>query len=381
MKGLKKLVLATAVAAAPFAQAEMTAMNDALLGEMTGQSGVSIELSAQMSIGSFTYTDGDGYKGSAAPLTGTESAGSFTMSTIALGGNGSEIMEADGVTGTGVFRTALDDIKIDIDVDGDQGLIIHLGGTNSGDVLSGGAQAVDFGLSVGSADVNGAVLASDINIEGFLGPIDVIIANDSTINVSAYFEVTNGSMDIDVLGLGISNLTIGDDSAPILSRTYQTKIEDVQDYAEANLDAGTQTAIEASPTYTAVKQQYLDGGADDATASAAALSTLVRGGAVAGVSNMAYVGMTITTGQAGYGSLVGGVKQANVVDNALVISIDNMNMDIAADLTMGTTTVLDAVDLAAGTVTVLAAPAAASLGSIAINDLDLSGTTLKIYGH
>ncbi|MGB3666430.1 MAG: DUF6160 family protein, partial [Bermanella sp.] len=35
MKGLKKLALVTAVAAAPFAQAELTAMDDALLGEMT----------------------------------------------------------------------------------------------------------------------------------------------------------------------------------------------------------------------------------------------------------------------------------------------------------------------------------------------------------
>ena len=366
MKGLKKLVLATAVAAAPFAQAEMTAMDDALLGEMTGQSGVSIELSAELSIGSFTYTDGDGYKGSAAPLTGTESEGSFTMSTIALGGNGD-------ASNPSVDRTKLDDIKIDIDVDGDQGLIIHLGGTNSGDVLSGGDQAVDFGLSVGSVDVNGAVLASDISIEGFLGPIDVVIANDSTINVDAYFEVTNGSMDIDVLGLGISNLTIGDDSSPILSGAYATKISEVQDYAEASLDAGTKTAIEASPTYANVKQQYVDGGADD---SAAALSALVRGGAVAGVDNMAYVAMTITTGSAQYGSLVSGVKQGHLVSNALVIAIDKMNMDISADLTMGTTTVVDASDAS-----VITAPTAASLGSIAINDLNLAGTTLKIYGH
>ena len=45
MKGLKKIALATAVAAAPFAaQAELTAMNDSAMGNVTGQAGVTIEL-------------------------------------------------------------------------------------------------------------------------------------------------------------------------------------------------------------------------------------------------------------------------------------------------------------------------------------------------
>ena len=43
MKGLKKIALATAVAAAPFAaQAELTAMNDSAMGNVTGQAGVTI---------------------------------------------------------------------------------------------------------------------------------------------------------------------------------------------------------------------------------------------------------------------------------------------------------------------------------------------------
>ncbi|MFN2361305.1 MAG: DUF6160 family protein, partial [Marinobacter sp.] len=45
MKGLKKLALATAVAAAPFAaHAELQAMDDSTMGDVTGQAGVTIEL-------------------------------------------------------------------------------------------------------------------------------------------------------------------------------------------------------------------------------------------------------------------------------------------------------------------------------------------------
>jgi len=409
MKGLKKLALASAVAAAPFAQAELVAMDDSVLGEMTGQAGVSIELSAQMSIGSFTYSDTDGIDGNGAPLVGAGAgvAGSFNVRDITLGGNGSEILDPVTGLGTGEFRTALDDIKIDIDVDANEGLVIHLGGTNTFDVLTGGEQAVDFGLSVGSADVNGAVLASNINIEGYLGPIDIQIQNDSTINVDAYFEVTNGSMNIDVLGMGISNLKIGDDAAPLLSGDYADKLADVYNYAAVNQAGVEFTTLEANATATATAASdfatltandpvqadadaqtagFADAAAYQASLDADAATAqgtvnAIIAGATDGVDNMAYVGMTISTGSAQYGGIdnsntAAPVKEGYLVSNALVVAIDAMNMDISADISMGTTTVVNA-----DTGAVLAAPAAASLGSIAINNLDLSGTTLKIYGH
>lgn len=416
MKGLKKLVLATAVAAAPFAQAELTAMDDSTLEGMTGQAGVSIELSAELTIGSFTYTDTDGYTGTGAPVSGTAAAGDFTMSGIALGGT--------GATG------ALDDIKIDIDVDGDQGLIIHLGGTNTLDVLTGGAQAVDFGLSIDNVAVNGATLASGIAIDGFLGPIDVVIANDSTISVDAYFEVTNGAMDIDVLGLGITGLTIGDDASPILSGAYSDKLAKAYNYASVNsaavgnqeftvletnasnaalastAAATTQTDAETAaagwtqdPAPAAVAGEDVNGdtqadldtvATDAATAALAAATTAgqaqgavnaIIAGSTGGVDNMAYVAMTISTVDTQYGGIdnsntAAPVKEGYLVSNALQISIDAMNLDIGATLSMGTTRVVNA-----DTGAELVASAPASLGTIAINDLDLSGTTLKIYGH
>lgn len=357
MKGLKKLALASAVAAAPFAQAELVAMDDAVLETMTGQAGVTIELSANVSVGSFVYTDTDGYVPNALftiedAAGATQTAGTFSMNNIVLGGDGGG---------------ALDDIKIDIDIDGDAGLVIHLGGTNTADVLSGGAQRVDFGLTVGSVAVNSATLASNIAIGGNLGPIDVVIANDSTINVDAFFEVTSGGMDIDVLGMGLTNLTVGDDNAPITtSATYAGAITAAQGLA---VSANAATITGAGDAAVAGMTDADSDGFDDVTgldaaatraAGEAQATAAVEAGAIAGVSNMAYVGMTIQTADTGYFDLA--TASTVVVQNALNISIDAMAMDITADVSLGDN-------------------GARSLGSIAINDLDLSGTSLTIYGH
>jgi len=258
---------------------------------------------------------------------------------------------------------ALDDIKIDIDIDGDAGLVIHLGGTNTADVLSGGAERVDFGLTVGSVAVNSATLASNIAIGGNLGPIDVVIANDSTINVDAFFEVTSGGMDIDVLGMGLTNLTVGDDNAPITtSATYAGAISAAQGLAVSANGA----TITAAGDQAVADLLTADPAADQATQDAAraageaAATSAVEAAAIAGVSNMAYVGMTIQTADTGYFDLA--TASTVVVQNALNISVDAMAMDITADVSLGDN-------------------GARSLGSIAINDLDLSGTSLTIYGH
>jgi hypothetical protein len=442
MKTFKKLALVSAIAAAPFAQAEMVAIDDALMGEMTGQAGITIELSTEVKIGDVIYTDTDGLD---------NGAGSLAISGIRLGG--------------ATAGTALDNIKIDIDVDDTDGLVIHLGATNLSDVLTGNTaitgstnafgevltedgKAVDFGLDVNSVSLNnGANLVSDVHIEGFLGPIDVKIANNGDIDVAAYFEVTNGSLDVDVLGLGITNLTVGQDSSPILTDAeYAADIANFQDYVTtdkyavqvggmqaqnvalaqdgtgngyvaanaANITAAGQNAYDVEYDAQAVTLGYADGAAMDLAADAGHMATAdtaaeatrapteagattsyydagvasvvvadveaatlagVKAQVVGGVSNMAYVGMQITSGAAGYRELNGtdlATWSADdvLVSNSLIIDITAMSMDISMDLTMGS----------AVNQTTLAA-VSTDLGSVVINDLDLSGTQLKIYGH
>ncbi len=394
MKAFKKLALVSAIAAAPFAQAELTAIDDAALSDMTGQAGITIELSTEVNIGSVVYTDTDGL---------ANDAGSLNITGVRLGG--------------ATAGTALDNIKIDIDVDDTDGLVIHLGSQDMAGVLQ-GTNSVDFGLDVASVSLNtGANLVSGVSIQGNLGPIDVKIANSGDIDVDAYFEVTGGSLDVDVLGLGITNLTVGDNSSPILTdAAYQTDIQNFQGYYEAQVTASAtdanviaaaaqapaaatdyQTKATAAATWTDVGGGVDAGGltqvqrddeaaaalivaTDTATAAGtvqlhAAGSAAMQANGVKGVSNMAYVSMQITTGTVGYGKLNGtgpGDWSADTiaVTNALMVTIDAMSMDIGMDLTMGS-----AVN------TTDASVVSTSLGNVVINDLDLSGTTLAIYGH
>ncbi len=397
MKGFKKLALVAAISAAPFAQAELTAMDDSLLSEMTGQAGVSIELDTAITIKSLTYTDTDGGD--------TSASGSLSLNNIAFGG-GTVGGSVDGLHGA-----RLDDIKIDIDVDDTDGLIIHLGGTDNLGALSGSAP-VDFGLSVGSVRTGSVVqdIASDIKIAGNLGPIDIKIDGDGAdaandlISVEAYFEVTSGSLDVDVIGLGIESLKIGQDSSPILasSSAYQQDIKTgiylasqstgspipsiaavdtiiagevntQQNAYAANEDTLAQAAwVEVGTTGVDVNNKTQAEVGSDASAAALANAPLMAGiaeqttvgwlkaalgSAPNNVNNMAYVSMSIATADTGYFDI--DTLSPVAVTNALAITIDSLNIDVSMDLVLGGT----------------------NIGNVAIDDLNMSGTKLFIYGH
>ncbi len=96
MKGLKKVALASAVAAiSAGAQAELKALDDATMGEMTGQAGLTIDVETKWSIGEFAYKD----------------AGFVLLQGISMGGNSNE---------TGPFASSyLDNFRMTIDVAGD----------------------------------------------------------------------------------------------------------------------------------------------------------------------------------------------------------------------------------------------------------------------
>lgn len=305
MKALNKLALAVAISAAPFAQAELTSIDDALLGDMTGQAGISIELTTGVSIGSLVYTDTDGL---ALSKGGSATAGNVTMSNILFGG---------GAVAGGAGGSLFDEVLIDIDVDAVGGIIIHLGGTNTPGVIDGTA-SVDFGLHLDSISASGLnqPLVGNVNIAGRLGPVDVSINNttgEDLVAVKAFFEVTSGNMDVAVAGLGITSLTVGQDSSPIQASPYATAI--------ANL----------------------------ITATASADST--------GVDNMAYAEVTVGTKPVNFFNLATGAGDS--VTNALSIDIVALDMDINMGVSLG----------------------GRDIGTVAINDLNLAGTELNIFGH
>lgn len=210
MKGLKKIALATAVAAAPFAaQAELQAMDDSMMGNVTGQAGVTIELETQVSIGQFTYTD----------------EGTFAVKDINLGGalTSSSQSAADYAAATGAGEL-LDQLKIDIDIADDGDAIIHVGSLQEDG--SGNPIPIDWGFTAGSMELDGnggqnTVLVSNMDAWGLLGALDIVVDTDDvdgqagtgTLNIDAAFTVNEMSFDVEFLGIGVRGMTINSSEA------------------------------------------------------------------------------------------------------------------------------------------------------------------------
>lgn len=209
MKGLKKLALVTAIAAAPFAaNADMKALDDSAMGNVTGQAGVTIELETRVSIGEFTYTD----------------EGTFAVSDIEIGGaNASGLLgnEVDGyaaVPGLETQSDLLNDLKIDIDVQADGDATIHVGST-TGSPIDWGMQVGEMSLrdnvESGSATQN-TTLISDLKAWGLLGALDIRVdtkdvgglANTGTLNLDVAFTVEQMDFNVDFLGVGIKGMKI-----------------------------------------------------------------------------------------------------------------------------------------------------------------------------
>lgn len=292
MKGLKKVALVTAISAASFgAQAEMKALDDSTMSNMTGQAGVTIELDTNVSIGEIQYKD----------------QGSLFMTDVAIGGAGlNGHTYADG----SAAGTALDNLKIDIDIVGDgndlgqsyglakindqnvvditqnvagvaggpakAGPTVAVGVDSNGDPITAQAgglgevqptiddgdlvialdaidqnDGVDMALNIGEVRLGtqaegvqangtyggtgtGTVLLSDLRMNAQLGPIDIVIdGTDSNVNVNAYFQaggqVTMPFMATS-LGFKIHN-SRGDDAL-----IYTNSRGDIASFAHAQVD-------------------------------------------------------------------------------------------------------------------------------------------------
>jgi len=93
MKGLNKLVLASAIAAiSAGANAELKALDDSAMGELTGQAGLTIDIETKYTIGEFAYKD----------------AGSVLFQGISMGGGAL----------SGGAGSMLDNIRLNLDVAG-----------------------------------------------------------------------------------------------------------------------------------------------------------------------------------------------------------------------------------------------------------------------
>jgi len=217
MGSAKKIALVAAIVATSTVQAEMVALDDVSMSEATGQAGLTIDINdLEIKIGAFDYKDQgflsvkDFRFGVADELSGDkfdnirmtlDIAGPGGIDNADLGEDklGANFIEqaaslVGGSSGTGyVDQSALI-------TDGD--LVITFRTMDLTNIFN----AVDFGLDIGSIGLGastetvgnvavGTEFIANLQLDGFLGPVDIIIdGGDSGMNISGYFNA-HGHLD------------------------------------------------------------------------------------------------------------------------------------------------------------------------------------------
>lgn len=169
MKTFQKLALVSAIAAAPFAaQADLTPMDDSLMGNTTGQAGVTIEIdmgSAGVTIGEIEYIDND-------DMADIDNNGSVLLQNIKI--TEADITQtidvaADGSLVLGV--TGIDDLTIDV-----------------GNV--GGANSDSSALALKSASGAVTEVINDIHLVMDVGPTTTTLVNLAESGNAAAYGIT-----------------------------------------------------------------------------------------------------------------------------------------------------------------------------------------------
>ncbi|GGE55474.1 hypothetical protein GCM10011533_04900 [Streptosporangium jomthongense] len=215
------------------ALAEFQALDDSTLSGVTGQAGVTIELETKISVDRLSWTDEGSLNVNNLRLSGHNDTVLDNLKlTVDIAGTG-EVLEhgfseiarrADaGLLSTSDADVA--DALAKYSIGGEFGkqfnsgdLVIHLGATDYGDPtrLTDYLRAVDFELEVGSITATGsggtATLFSDVLLQGYVGPTDLVIRNaggssktlgngnlvsGAELQLDTHFEITNGSLNWD----------------------------------------------------------------------------------------------------------------------------------------------------------------------------------------
>ncbi|PID41940.1 MAG: hypothetical protein CSA52_00385 [Gammaproteobacteria bacterium] len=225
MKGLNKVALVAAIAAASTAQAELVAMDDAAMSAATGQAGLTIDInSATLDIGQIAYQDQGFLNINGLSLSGAgtnnlddirmtvDVAGDASNLDLGMPALGSSYLTAGGATVANLTET--------LPTIGDGDLVITL--------RSQSGLPIDYGLSIGDVQLAESGYASEIGgpasgttttllsaatFEGNLGPIDIVIHNDggtaNTMEISAFFNVSDMGNGKGTLTLPFMNTHIG----------------------------------------------------------------------------------------------------------------------------------------------------------------------------
>jgi len=350
MKGLNKLALCTAIAASSMSvNAELTALNDSALGELTGQAGVSLDVNLALSIEEFRYIDTDGFTDvsatTGAPIGVTGGRGSVSFTGIAIGqiddfsAQGRAALDADLATEASVL---IEGITIDVSDAG--GVRIGLG-------------------NIGSA-ANGLDIRSDISINQDLGATtgnvgEFYISNlTNQISADLVTELTNAT------GVTLEQTQV----APLLSQSpYIPVFVEIQG---GGADGDQGLTINAEVGLIIDEIAYVDDG------NAIGVRNLIVGDITWAADNNQIIGL-------------GGLKveglTVDVIDDNGTTKLALGNINVKGDIFLGdiflssrdaTTGLSSATDAATGLTN-----SGNSLGSVLIRDLDTTGTSVLVYAH
>ncbi|WP_372963988.1 DUF6160 family protein [Marinobacter sp.] len=188
MKGLKPTLLALCVAGAPtlvLAGAGFQPLDEASMGNITGQAGVTIELETKLNIDRFIYTD----------------EGSLEINDIFVGGaNRTDMFSEMGVNMSGAATDRLDNIRVNIDIASDGDAIINL--------LPLSFNAVDLRISTGAWNLKGSggstTILDNFNMDALVGSgtIRIDTATDK-LNFKTDIAIDDLDFDVPFLALGI----------------------------------------------------------------------------------------------------------------------------------------------------------------------------------
>lgn len=208
MKTFQKIALVSAIAAAPFAvQADLTPMTESLMGDTTGQAGVTIEIelgTGGIDIGSVVYTD----------------EGTVTLENINVGLTGVITQTIDVNAAGDLEIVASAPGSVAVTVGGGEFSALKLGGTNGdSEIINNIDLAVTLGastttiMSLGTAGVGGAASTG----LGALGNAGVTDTTSNTYSTEVSSMAIKTSTTVEVTGMNVGMFGYTRDQADALS--------------------------------------------------------------------------------------------------------------------------------------------------------------------
>jgi hypothetical protein len=383
MKTFQKIALVSAIAAAPFAvQADLTPMDDSLMGNTTGQAGVTIEIDLGndgIKVGSVVYTDtahqindvNNVAPGAAGYIATTADGGSVALENISINLTGTIVQTIDvsetgdlvmtasapGVMAIAAGNNALDTtgafsaLKLKA-VDGSESELIN---------------NLSLDVTLGTSTTTIKNLGTNANTSvgmGTLGSNGLVAVGSTYADVASSLAIQmNASAKIENLNVGLFGYT-SDQATAIVNGEVAAYAGGYALAVAADTAAGNGTTTNADG-YAAAYGATVDINADGVfdAAKATELTNQVATGSAIQVS-----GVSITDADSADGMFsvkqtiwaVGGDASQPGSDAGVYIQMGAMNLDInVAGIGIG----------------------GSSIGSVAINGLEMNGLTQRIYGH